>query len=340
MMKHKILLVTWIFLLLSVLAACTTVPATPTETAVTPLPATATETAAMPVPSDTPTVTARLLLVSAGAPEEAATAAAIASLADQAGLTVTPLTALTAADLDAGVRIVVWLRPDETIQALAASAPEVAFVGITSRALEPAANLSVIRLRSDYQTFIGGMITTLIAPDWRGGGLLPTDGPLGDAASNALINGGRYYCGRCAPYYAPVVLFPVISTLPSTSDPAAWQAAAAALHEQNRLEVIYLAPEAVSFELATALATQFVLVGGAAPANGVPANWAATVTWDVPAALQSIWEDLVANTMGQASDAPLILSDVNPELLSPGRQALLQEAMDLLAAGQLGALTP
>ena len=338
-MNHKPFLMLWICLLTLALVACTATPATPTDLPVTLQPE-LTETAALPAPSDTPAVTARVLLISAGAPEEPAVAAALAPLAAESGLTVTALPTLTAADLDSGVRAVVWLRPDDTIQSLAAGAPGVAFVAVTQRSLEPSANLSIIRQRADAQTFIGGMISTLIAPDWRGGALLPTDGPLGDTVSSALVNGGRYYCGRCAPYYAPVVLFPVTTTLPSISDAAAWQAAANALHEQNRLEVIYLAPEAVSSELASALSSQFILVGGVAPLGGVPANWAATVTWDVATALQTLWPAVSANNAGQTLDAPLALADINPTLLSPGRQALVQEAIDLLAAGQLGVLTP
>ena len=175
-MNHKPFLMLWICLITLALVACTATPVAPTDLPVTPQPE-LTETAALPAPSDPPVVTARVLLISAGAPEEPAVAAALAPLAAESGLTVTALPTLTAADLDSGVRAVVWLRPDDTIQSLAAGAPGVAFVAITQRSLEPSANLSIIRLRADAQTFIGGMISTLIAPDWRGGALLPTDGP-------------------------------------------------------------------------------------------------------------------------------------------------------------------
>ena len=86
--------------------------------------------------------------------------------------------------------------------------------------LSAGGNLSVVRQLEVQRTFMAGYITTLIAPDWRAAGLLP-DAPAD--LQDAFINGGRYWCGRCIPMYAPLVLFPLAGTQPAGTDAAGWQ---------------------------------------------------------------------------------------------------------------------
>ncbi len=309
--------------LVFLLAACG--GATPTATE-SPLATPAGETATIHPTSEPTAAVVRVILVSdsgATPAEVQNTESRLSALAAQESMTLTKAESLTAADLTTDVRIVVWQGTASGISELAAGAPQVQFVAITSSELEPAANLNVIRLHPENAIFIAGYISTLIAPDWRGAGLLPADGPLGDRAQAVFTNGGRFFCGRCAPAYAPVVLFPVSAMLPGGSPASSWQAAFDELNA-NVVEVLYVSDAAASPELYEALsALGLTLIGSQPPTEDLRSHWAATVQVDGSASLETLWPGLLAGQPGQALDAPVTLSDVDPDKFSPGRQDLV-----------------
>ncbi len=306
------------------LAACK--PASPTAdvTSAPTLPPTAavppTET---PEPSATP-LPARALLI--GDPPDAALSAAVQELAAASGLAFEARPAFSVAQASPDVKIVIYQSMPEEMAALNLGAPETQFVVLADQDLPTAANVSIIRSRPEYAQFAAGYIATLIAPDWRAGALLPDA-----SAQDVFINGGRYWCGRCAPTYGPVVLFPLVAVLPPGSPASAWQTSFDGIH-QNRIEVLYIAPEAMSDELFATLPPELVLVGGATPAV-LPARWAATVAADNITPLQTLWPDLLAGKGGQTLSSSVTLRNVNPDLLSPGRQERVQEVIQLLAEG-------
>jgi hypothetical protein len=299
-------------------------------------------------PLDTPTqvlptveptaTTARIVLTSdAGASsadlQKAETV--LTDLAARGNMTLVKVDRLTSSDLTADVKVVVWIGLAEGIAELAAGAPQVQFVAITSNALEPAKNLNIIHIRPENAVFIAGYISTLIAPDWRGAGLLPSDGPLGDQIQAVFSNGGRFFCGRCAPAYAPVVLFPVSAALPGNSPASAWQAAFDELNK-NIIEVIYISNKAASPELLSALSEKgMILIGSQPPAADLQSAWAATVSIDGISQLETLWPDLLANKPGRSLDAPVILSDIDPAKLSPGRQELVNAMIENLQTGRV-----
>lgn len=319
--------------LVFLLAACG--GATPAATGgVTDTPADATA-----VQSPTPEPTAaplKVILVSdagASAAEVQNAETLLTALAAQANMTLVKLEALTAADLTADVRIVVWVGAASDIAGLAAGAPQVQFAAITAGDLQPAANLSVIRVHPENVIFIAGYISTLIAPDWRGAALLPSDGPLADQATAVFTNGGRFFCGRCAPAYAPVVLFPLSAALPSGSPASDWQAAFDEMN-QSVVEVLYVSDAAISSELLSSLnQLGITLIGSNSPADEWRSAWAVTVRMDGAASLETLWPDLLAGNPGRALEAPVTLSDVNPDKFSPGRQELVEKMIADLQSG-------
>jgi hypothetical protein len=231
------------------------------------------------------------------------------------------------------VKIVIWLGTANGISELAAGAPQVQFVAITTSNLQAGANLSIIHTRPEDVIFISGYISTLIAPDWRGAGLLPSDGPLGDQIQTVFTNGGRFFCGRCAPAYAPVVLFPVSAALPSGSDASSWQAAFDELNG-NVIEVLYVSDAAVSPELLAMLNDlDITLIGSQTPGEEILSNWAATVQMDGTALLETLWPSLIAGQGGTLLETPVTLRDVNPDKLSPGRQELVATMIANLQSG-------
>ncbi len=322
-------------LALIVVAACTASPTasvTPTAGAPTasPLPPTA------PVPTSTP-APGKVLIYAPGS--EGAQAAAlrdpVAQLASSSSLLVEDRTALAAADLGPDVRIAVLLSLPPDLDALLAAAPEVQFVALGATAgLEAKANLSIIRPQPEQAAFLAGFIATIISSDWRSAALLP-DTPA--TLAEAFQNGGRYYCGYCSSRHGPVTLFPLVTALPAGSALSAWQDGLAQM-QQKLLETLYIDPTISSLELLAAVSNQaLVLVGGVAPAEDLRSRWAVTVGADLVGPLKALWPDLVAGAGGKALPAALQLSDINPDLFTPGKQRLAQ---DVIAGLQDGTIAP
>jgi len=325
-----------IFLLVGImilLAACN--PASPAMTATAT--GTLLETPTTLIPTLEPTApTAKIILVS---DDSASTAdlqkadTVLMDLAAQDNMNLVNADSLTASNLTPEVKVVIWIGQAEGISELASGAPQVQFVAITSSALEPAANLNVIHLRLEKAVFIAGYISTLIAPDWRGAGLLPSDGPLGDQVQAVFTNGGRFFCGRCAPAYAPVVLFPVSATLPGNSPVSDWQAAFDELNK-NIIEVLYVSDAAASPELLKSMSEKgLILIGSQPPPADLQPVWAATISIDGISQLETLWPDLLAKKPGQSLEAPVVLLDVDPAKLSPGRQELVNAMIENLQSG-------
>ncbi|HWQ04442.1 MAG TPA: hypothetical protein VN452_03720 [Longilinea sp.] len=295
------------------------------------------ETPATLQPTLEPTAaTAKVILISdigASTADLQKTEMVLTVLAARDNMNLVQADSLTTSDLTPEVKVVVWIGQAEGIGELAAGAPQVQFVAITSSALEPAVNLNIIHIRPEKAVFIAGYISTLIAPDWRGAGLLPSDGPLGDQVQAVFTNGGRFFCGRCAPAFAPVVLFPVSTVLPGNSPPSAWQAAFDELNK-NIIEVLYVSNSAASPELLSALSEKgIILIGSQPPTADLLSAWAATVSIDCNSQLELLWPDLFANKPGQSLEAPVVLSDVDPAKLSPGRQELVNAMIGNLQDG-------
>lgn len=263
----------------------------------------------------------------------------LTALAAQQNMTLVKKDALTTADLTEEVKVVVWVGAASGISDLAAGAPQIQFAAITASDLQPAVNLNVIRSRPENAVFIAGYISTLIAPDWRGAALLPSDGPLGDQIQAIFTNGGRFFCGRCAPAYAPVVLFPLSAVLPTGSTASSWQAAFDELNK-NVIEVVYISDAASSPELLSSLAgAGLTLLGNLPPAAELASHWAVTVQVDGSALLETLWPDLLAGKEGQLLDTPVTLRDINPEKFSPGKQELVEKMIADLQAGLINPFT-
>ena len=336
-------------ILCSLLAACSAAgDATPTLTSTLSAEATAVASTAAPTPSVAPAATVvptqaqgRVILVESS--EAGALGSALAGLAAESGLAFETRPALRPEEISAEARLVILLQPPDDLAALMAAAPQTQFIVVTQGApagagdseLQAGGNLSVVRQLEEQRTFMAGYITTIIAPDWRAAGLLP-DTPAN--LQDAFINGGRYWCGRCVPMYAPLVLFPLAGTQPPGTDAAGWQNILQEL-QTKVLEAVYVSPAAESPELLNALAAQkLILVGAQPPAPGseAKATWAATLSFDPLPAIRKLWPDLVAGKGGQTAKASLNWSDVNPEIFTVGRQRLAQEALDGLLDGTIG----
>jgi len=333
---------TFILLITVILSGCTMQPVSPSptrdsatqEVAEQPL----VDPSATPEPSPTPQP-GKVFLVAPAGSNPASIQAALAELAGEEELALETLPDLQPDALTQNVRVAVMLSAPGNLADLLAAAPQAQFVVISGTDLPAAGNLTVIRWRPENQAFLGGYIAVLLSTDWRAGALIPTDGPLGAGLQDALENGGSYFCGVCAPGWPLYMTYPQVTALPADSDGLAWQSAATGLFDNGKVETFYLAAEAYHTEVFEYMLgrVQFdktvLLVGAQTPPDALRPQWAATVGFDTADALRQAWPSLLAGKGGGVVEAPLALSDVNPDNLGKGRQRLVQGLMEELQAG-------
>jgi hypothetical protein len=232
-------------------------------------------------------------------------------------------------------KVAVYLNPSADLTKTAASLPGTQFLAISQVDLDKAPNLSVVRIHSEWEAFLAGYVTMLVAPDWRAGALLASDTPLGAKFDEVFKNGGYFFCGACVSTLSPIISFPITTSLPANSDLATWQAALGELRK-SIIYTVYVSPQAASPDLLTYLVAQkFYLVGGATPAKDILPRWAATVSSDALTPLQKMFPDVLSGKGGQVVDAPVMISDVQPNLLGAGRLLMVEQVRKDLASGQV-----
>jgi len=261
---------------------------------------------------------------------------AVSELAASAGLIVETRDGLQAGDLSPQWKVVVFPSAPANLTELASAAPQTQFVVASAADLTASENVSVIRLRPEYQAFTAGYLGVVLAFDFRTGALLPAEG----ATAEAFFNGGKFFCGLCNSHYSPIVRFPVMSQLPAGSAAAQWQQEATEL-QKNYLYVMYVSPEAATSELLSFLVAQgYTLYGGQTPPEEFRSRWAATVREDMETPLRALWPAVNAGQGGQIAEASVEITDVNPDLLSSGRLERVQKMVEDLAKGLIFPFNP
>jgi hypothetical protein len=295
-----------------------------------------------PAPTSTPLPGRVVLIVPADTNprlyEEAHTL--LGDLTGSAGMVLDIREAVGSSEISEDWQAVVYLGLPPDLDSITASAPGVQFVVIDSTTLPPTGNLSIIQLSPERQAFAAGYMTVLLADDFRSAALLPLDEPQGAVIREAFLNGAAFFCGRCLSTYAPIHSFPLASSLPRASNAAAWQGAADQMLF-SIVYVMYVAPESASPELLGYLSNYGVsLVGGESPPDEARAGWAATVRLDPIASLELLWPDLLAGSEGKVVVAPLIVTDINPAVLTPGRLQFYEREIQDLEQGWVSPISP
>jgi hypothetical protein len=259
-------------------------------------------------------------------------------LAQASGLRFQVRNALSAADLEPGLKVVIALPPDPGIAALAAAAPQVQFLAINMPGVAAGGNISVLgdNSQSDISAFLAGYTAALITEDYRIGMLLPKDNPDALRALNAYASGMVFYCGICRPFYYLPWTFPQYLEIGAEEDPANYDAYADYLLQNFKVETIYLYPDVATQELMTYIGTTGMYTIGTVSPEPRPAGWVMTIQPDVNQAIQNAWPGLVSGQGGVTVQSPLGLADVDPALLSPGKQRLVEQTLSDLQAGLIG----
>jgi len=329
-----------VLLLFILLSACnlSTPEKSPTSTsAVTSIPQPTATLVATSTP--TPLPPSVLLIVP---PQADATLAAkiqdrLEQLSGQAGLRLNIRSALSTQDLTPDVKIVAALPQLDNLESLASSNGSIQFIALGFADINPTANLSVIAAasRPDQQGFMAGAIAAILTEDWRVGAITLSDTPGGKAAGLGFQNGVVYFCGLCRPNDPPFVAYPVVVQLTSQASQADWQAAIQSL-ASKAVKAVYVYPGAGDEAMLAALDQAGMhLIGGAPPASSYQANWIASLQSDVVAALENAWPQILSGKGSLQLEPDLVITDVNSNLFSPGRQDLVRKILGDLLSGAI-----
>ncbi|MBN2119397.1 MAG: hypothetical protein JW730_22690 [Anaerolineales bacterium] len=256
-------------------------------------------------------------------------------LAQASGMRFQVRNAFTTADLEPGLQVVIVLPPDPGIAALAAAAPQVQFLAINIPGVAPGGNISVLgnNTQPDIVGFLAGYTASLITDDYRIGMLLPKDNPDAVRALNAYATGMKFNCGICRPFYYLPWSFPQYLEIGTDEDPANYDAYADILILQYKVRTIYLYPDIATPDLINYIGiTGVSMIGTVSPVQR-PAGWVMTIQPDVIKAIQNAWPGLVSGQGGITVQSPLGLADVDPGLLSPGKQRDVEKVLSDLQAG-------
>jgi len=313
----------------------------------TPVP-TATPTLVPTVtPTATPTVPLAVLVVPADMDPAQSNLyqTTVYDLAQASGYRFQVRNTLTAADLDPSLKIAVVLPPDPGLAALAASAPQTQFLAVNLPGVTPGGNVSVIgsQNRPDLVGFLFGnisaMITSNTEDDYRIGMILPQGDPNAQIAFAAFKKGMEYFCGSCPQqfYYQNIygdLLYPQSVEIPADEKLELYPAYGNLLAEK-KVAMVYVYPTIATNELLAAIGTNGIPSIGDVTPNPRPLYWTASLQPDVAKAIQAAWPDLLAGRGGLTFNPPFALTDIDPNLLTPGKQQLAEQVLADLLAGRI-----
>ena len=270
-----------------------------------------------------------------------------ASVSGQLSLTLSELTAaegldfevrpsFTQNDLSPEIKLLIAIPPNPGLSELAQAAPATQFLGILIPGLEPADNLTVIHdaeIRPDNIGFLAGYLAAVVTTEWRVGAISTSDSADGIDHRQGFLNGAVFFCGLCRQTYPPFLNYPLYAEAPAASGPQEWQSVADILIG-NAVESAYIAPGTGDKALLEYLAAAGIsLIGSTPPPSGLQDHWIATITADISAAVRNAWPDLIAGQGGAEYPALLTVTEINPDLFSPGRQRLVGKLIAELTAG-------
>lgn len=298
----------------------------PTDTVVPP-----------PSLSATPTVPLAVLVVPADLDPDTSNLyqKTVYDLTQQSGFRFQVRNSFTEIDLEPGLQLLIAVSTDPGITTLAAAAPQVQFLAINIPNIVPGGNISTLgsNVQADIAAFLAGYTAALITDDYRIGMMLPKDNGDAIRALNAYANGMVFYCGLCRPMFFLPWAFPQYIEISAEEDKNNYDAYADILMLQYKVETIYIYPDVYTEDLANYIGTTGAYMIGTVSPEQRPAGWVMTIQPDVIKAIQNAWPDLISGKGGVTVQSPLGLADVDPDILSPGKQRLVEQTLTDLQAG-------
>jgi hypothetical protein len=127
--------------------------------------------------------------------------------------------------------------------------------------------------------------------------------------------------------------YPQYVEIGADEDKANYHAYADILMLQYKVQTIYLYPDIATPDLETYIGTTGTSMIGTVSPEQRPAGWVMTIQPDIIKAIQNAWPDLIAGKGGITVQSPLGLGDIDPTLLSPGKQRLVDQTLSDLQSG-------
>ncbi len=316
----------------------------------TPAPTAAPTQTPVPPPTQTPTQPALLTILVLPADMDPDTSneyqGLVYDLAQQAGMRFQVRNSLSAADLEPSLKIVIALPPDPGLAELAAAAPQTQFLAVNIPGLTAGGNLSVLASapRPDLTAFLSGYIAALVSQadnDVRIGMLNLKDDPDSQALIAAFTNGKSYFCGTCTTsYFGPFDYeYPIIQDVPPETKTNEYPAYIDILF-RYRIDVIYVHPGLANPEMLEALSISGAYFVSPVSVDRNLPGMIASIQPDTINVIEQAWPDLVAGAGGKEISPPLILANINEELLSPGKQRLVYDVLARLLNGEISITSP
>ncbi len=323
------------------LAACGTIVPTekPSATPAPSLTATTTPTATL-TPTSTPQPPFAVLLAPPGADQAQVDTLQVAlnDIVIQAGVQWQVRQQLTTDDLVPALRLVVAVPPDPGLAELIAAAPDTQFLALGIPSLTAAPNLTTIANdggRPDQQGFVAGVIAAMLSNDWRVGVISTSDTVEGRSARTGFLNGTIYFCGLCRAAHPPFYEYPMYFELPTTATSVEWQEAANYMVDHS-VETVYVYPGAGDEAMLSILANAKVnIISSGEPTPSTSPAWVVSLTTDPIPLIQSQVAGLLDGSItgGQSLVVPIQFMQINPLVLTPGKQKLAQQVSSDLQAG-------
>ena len=295
-----------------------------------------------PPPADTatPTVPLAVLVVPAELDPDTSNLyqTTVYDLTQQSGYRFQVLNTLSPADLEPGLQVVIAVSTDPGIAELAAAAPQVQFLAINIPNMTTGGNVSVLanNAQAEVAAFLAGYTAALVTDDYRIGMMLPRDNAEAITALNAYASGMTYYCGTCRPVLFYAWNYPQYVEIGADEDVNNYDAYADILMLQYRVNTIYIYPDVYTEDLATYIGTTGASMISTVSPEQRPAGWVMTIQPDVIQAIQNAWPQLIGGQGGMTVQSPLGIADVDPSILTPGKQRLVEQTLNDLQAGLIG----
>jgi hypothetical protein len=196
--------------------------------------------------------------------------------------------------------------------------------------------------RPDLVGFLFGYISAMITTeyDYRIGMMIPQGDPNAQVAFAAFRNGMIYYCGSCPKtlyyfdIYGNALEYPQVVEIPADEKKELYPAYGNLLTDK-KVAMVYVYPTIATNELLTTIGTNGVISIGDVTPNPRPVYWTASLQPDVVKAIQAAWPDLMAGRGGLTFNPPFTLIDVDPNILTPGKQQLAEQVLADLLGGRI-----
>jgi hypothetical protein len=334
-LRKLIRAISFVAIMLFILTSC----AAPTQSIVTQIPVTPINTPTPTVqPSPTPTIPQVILIAdqndAIGVNDPVRST--LISLTEQDGWSLEEMD-LMPTEFDSNVvKVVVVIQPDQAISELSSAYPEIQFIAIGSVDLERRDNLSLVGpngIRQDQVAFLAGYLSAVLTFDWRIGAISDVPAEVRPIIDNSFANGMKFYCGLCLLSYPPFHTYPMHAFIGS-ADPAQEWLVGADLMLSNSVDTVFLYAQEVNLSAATLLTeNDVVFLGINSPPESLRSNWIATLRMSPELVLESRWDDVLNNDGGWVESIPIVLEDINNELLSEGKQRFFEQILFDVYAG-------